>query len=114
LHDRGEIGKKKKYHASIGKFIELAKNLKIQYDKIHERLKDIGSELVLDGLYDEEDILKIYRVGRFAESEKKDLLLKDLEIKQEHIIMLLDDKEGIEEQLASFGSIHYIYVIKLI
>ena len=111
MHDRGEVGTKKKYHASVGKFIDLAKNLKIQYDSIHDRLKNVGEELVFDSLYDEDkNFVDNYRVGKFAESGKKDLLLKDLELKQEHIIMILYDKEGIEEQLASFGSIHYIYV----
>jgi hypothetical protein len=37
-------------------------------------------------------------------------MMKDLEKKQEHILELLCSKESLEEQLAPFGNIHYIYV----
>ena len=74
----------------------------------------MGLNLKVDDLYLDNkgrmrEFTDFYRVGRYEEKEKRDLLLKDLEKKQEFILLLLVEKEGIEEQLVSFGSIHHIY-----
>ena len=100
IHDRGPIGSVKKYNASVSDFVNLAKNLEKEYKSIHGRLSNIGETLNLESLYitdnnnniNEKDSKKkktvivkefkdIYHVGRFAEPEKKDVILKDLEKK---------------------------------
>lgn len=53
---------------------------------------------------------KIYKVGRYMEPEKRDVMLRDLEKKQNFIIALLIEKENLEEQLVSFSCIHDVYV----
>ena len=40
--------------------------------------------------------------------------MKDLEKKQEHVMDIIKQKEGLEEALAPFGNIHYIYVFSII
>lgn len=65
----------------------------------------IDSELSIDPLYEvkkgkKTEVLSLqsfYKIGRFGENEKKETLMKDLESKQEHIMDILQLKEGLEE-----------------
>lgn len=116
IHDRGAVGSVRKYGTSIGEFITLAKILQGQFENIHDNFRNFGDQLKIDAMYYDEKtnkmkVLKdLYKVGKYAENEKKDLIHQDLQKKQEYIIELLNDKEQIEENLACFGCIHNIYV----
>lgn len=43
------------------------------------------------------DFRTLYRIGKFGEPEKKDVILRDLEKKQDYIIDLMKSKEQVEE-----------------
>ena len=51
IEDRGPIGADKKYFTSIQKFVELAKSLKLDYEKLHNRILNLDNELSIDPLY---------------------------------------------------------------
>mmetsp|Transcript_37836 Transcript_37836/g.36262 ORF Transcript_37836/g.36262 Transcript_37836/m.36262 type:complete len:130 (+) Transcript_37836:1569-1958(+) len=50
-----------------------------------------------------------YKVGKYAETGKKDTMTGDLDKKSQYILELLKEKEEIEGNLAGFGCIHHIY-----
>lgn len=58
----------------------------------------------------ERNIQVFYKCGRYAEKEKNLTMINDIQSTSEYILELIIDKESLEEQLAAFGSIHYIYV----
>lgn len=64
----------------------------------------------MDGKGKTQPLDVFYKSGQFAEKDKVDAMLKDIDAKQAHINDMLEDKELVEEQLATFGSIHNIYV----
>ena len=68
--------------------------------------------LSVDQMYKGTDdkIEKFYKGGKFVEKEKSDTMIQDLQLKQDLIMDMLADKEAVEQQLAAFGSIHFIYV----
>eukprot|EP00347_Sterkiella_histriomuscorum_P013604 403364082 len=116
-NDRGRVGGPEKYKESITEFIQLAKDLKVKFDAIQDRILKLDDELTLDPLYTRGQgkkarvipIQEVYHIGKFEEREKKDTLMKDLEKKQDHIMDLIVTKENLEETLAPFGNIHHIY-----
>jgi hypothetical protein len=87
----------------------------VKYDDIHKKLGGMGETLNIEHLYIDKrgkpmEFSTLYKIGKFGEPEKKDLLLRDIEKKHEYIIDLIRNKEHVEEQLAAFASIHNIYV----
>lgn len=58
----------------------------------------------------DDKIEKFYKGGKFIEKEKADTMIQDLQMKQDLIMDMQADKEAVEQQLAAFGSIHFIYV----
>ena len=68
--------------------------------------------LSVDHMYKSTDdkIDKFYKGSKFTEKEKADTMIQDLQLKQDLIMDMLADKEAVEQQLAAFGSIHFIYV----
>ncbi|CDW82160.1 UNKNOWN [Stylonychia lemnae] len=117
LNDRGRVGSSQKYFDSVTQFIQMAKDLKIKFDDLQDRILKFDDELTIDPIYTKGQgkkakllpISEFYRIGKFEERDKKDTMMKDLEKKQEYILELLVQKESLEEQLAPFGNIHYIY-----
>jgi hypothetical protein len=64
----------------------LAKSLEKEYSGIHTRLLNLGEVLNIEAVYLDEsgktkEVESIYKVGRFEEKEKKEVLMKDLEKK---------------------------------
>lgn len=98
----------------------LAHALKIRSDTVQSRILKLDDELALEPLYKDattglaRDFDSFYKKGRYQEATKKDVIMRDLEAKQEHIMELLKEKEAYEEQLAPFGNIHHIYVRNVI
>ena len=110
--DRGSYGAPQKYKGSIFEFVNLAKTLSAAYDRLKSQILKLDEQLSVDQMYSstEGKIDQFYKVGNFAEKEKADTIINDLQMKQDLIMDMLADKEALEEQLAAFGSIHFIYV----
>lgn len=77
-----------------------------------QKILKLDEMLSVDQMYKatEDKIDKFYKGGKFIEKEKADTMIQDLQMKQDLIMDMLVDKEAIEQQLAAFGSIHFIYV----
>lgn len=78
---------------------------------MNDKIFKLDESLSIEGLYNKKSGPEsLYKMGKFEEKEKVDTMFKDIQLKQKHIEDMLVDKEAVEEQLASFGSIHHIYV----
>jgi len=114
VDDRGSYGAPQKYKKSILEFVELAKSLTENQEKLKQKILKMDEMLSVEQMYKATDdkIEKFYKGGRFVEKEKADTMVQDLQMKQDLIMDMLADKEAVEQQLAAFGSIHFIYVRK--
>ena len=83
LEDRGKTGSLKKYEKSINEFLDLAKSLRLNYDKLQDNILTLDSHFKIDSFYtDKKGRVKapqqFYRSGRFGEKEKTDTMIKDI------------------------------------
>ena len=80
-------------------FVELAKSLTENQEKLKQKILKMDEMLSVDQMYKatDEKIEKYYKGGRFVEKEKADTMIQDLQLKQDLIMDMLADKEAVEQ-----------------
>lgn len=104
--DRG-LGKYR-YQNSIEDIIERSKDLEQAYGQIHQNLWNYDEHLAKQFLQFS-DIEKIIHVGRLGETDKRDVMLADIEAKSLRVRELTQLKEQVEVEMAPAGVVNFIY-----